>query len=56
MDLTIPWIACGAGIREGHRIEAPVSLIDTAPTLAHLLGLPRPPEWEGQVIEEALAL
>lgn len=56
LDLTIPWIACGAGIRRGHRIEVPVSLIDTAPTLAHLLGVPRPPEWEGQVIEEALAL
>jgi predicted AlkP superfamily pyrophosphatase or phosphodiesterase len=56
LDLTIPWIASGAGIRKGHRIAAPVSLIDTAPTLAYLLGLPRPEEWEGQVIEEALAL
>lgn len=56
LDLTIPWIASGAGVRKGHQIAAPVSLIDTAPTLAHLLGLPRPAEWEGQVIEEALAL
>lgn len=56
LDLTIPWIACGAGIRAGHEIRAQVSLIDTAPTLAHLLGLPRPEEWEGQVVEEALNL
>lgn len=56
LDLTITWIASGAGIRRGHRIAAPVSLIDTAPTLAHLLDLPRPQEWEGQVVEEALAL
>jgi arylsulfatase A-like enzyme len=55
LDLTIPWIASGAGIRKGHKIGTPVSLIDTAPTLAHLLGLPQPQEWEGQVIEEALA-
>lgn len=55
LDLTIPWIACGAGIRKGHQIVAPVSLIDTAPTLACLLGLPCPPEWEGRVVEEALA-
>ena len=55
LDLTIPWIASGAGIRKGHEIGTPVSLIDTAPTLAHLLGLSRPQEWEGQVVEEALA-
>jgi len=55
LDLTIPWIANGAGIRKGKQLAAPVSLIDTAPTIAHLLGLPRPEEWEGQVVEEALA-
>jgi predicted AlkP superfamily pyrophosphatase or phosphodiesterase len=55
LDLTIPWIASGAGIRKGHEVGTPVSLIDTAPTLAHLLDLPRPQEWEGQVVEEVLA-
>jgi predicted AlkP superfamily pyrophosphatase or phosphodiesterase len=31
-----------------------VSIMDTAPTLAHLLGLSLPPEWHGRVVAEAL--
>jgi predicted AlkP superfamily pyrophosphatase or phosphodiesterase len=53
-DLTIPWIACGPGIRQGQVISSPVSLVDTAPTIAHLLGLPLPAEWSGRVVVEAL--
>jgi predicted AlkP superfamily pyrophosphatase or phosphodiesterase len=53
-DLTIPWVVNGPGIRCGHRIKSAVSIIDPAPTLAHLLGLPRPAEWHGQVMTEAL--
>jgi len=54
-DMTVPWVASGAGIRRGHRIAGPVSLVDTAPTVAHVLGLAAPVEWTGQVIAEALA-
>jgi predicted AlkP superfamily pyrophosphatase or phosphodiesterase len=53
-DLTIPWVIAGAGIRSGQPITGPVSIIDTAPMLAHLLGLAAPAEWQGQVVEEAL--
>lgn len=53
-DLTIPWIACGPGIRQGQTISSSVGLVDTAPTIAHLLGLPLPAEWSGQVVVEAL--
>ena len=53
-DLTIPWIISGSGIRRAHRITGHVSIMDTAPTLAHLLGLSLPPEWYGQVVAEAL--
>lgn len=53
-DLTIPWILSGAGVRQGHRMATGVSIVDTAPTLAHLLGLPRPPQWSGRVVAEAL--
>jgi predicted AlkP superfamily pyrophosphatase or phosphodiesterase len=55
-DLIVPWIASGPGIRRGQVIAVPVGLVDTAPTVAHLLGLPRPAEWSGRVVTEALAL
>jgi phosphopentomutase len=51
-DLTIPWMVAGPGIRPGHTIAAPVSLLDTAPTLARLLGIAPHHEWEGQPVEE----
>jgi len=54
-DLTIPWLVAGPGIRSGYRIEAPVSLLDTAPTLARLLGIAPDSQWEGRCVEEAFA-
>lgn len=51
-DMTIPWIVAGPGIRAGHRIAAAVSLLDTAPTLARLLGVNPHPEWEGRCVDE----
>ena len=47
-DLTIPWIAAGARIRKTGEIEQPVRIIDTAPTLAHVLDLPLAEDWEGR--------
>jgi predicted AlkP superfamily pyrophosphatase or phosphodiesterase len=38
--LTVPWIASGASIPAGHPISTPVSVLDTAPTLAWMMGLP----------------
>ena len=54
-DMTIPWIVAGPGIRQGHTIEAPVSLLDTAPTLARLLRIAPHRDWEGRCVEEILA-
>jgi predicted AlkP superfamily pyrophosphatase or phosphodiesterase len=53
-DVTVPWLACGPGIRSGYRIPDPVSHPDTAPTVAHLLGLPIPGAWTGRILSEAL--
>jgi arylsulfatase A-like enzyme len=44
----------GPGVRRGYTIESPVSLLDSAPTLAHLLNLPLPPGWVGRAITEVL--
>jgi len=51
-DMTIPWIAHGPGIKRGYSIQAQVSLLDTAPTLARMLGVRPNPQWEGKVVEE----
>jgi arylsulfatase A-like enzyme len=53
-DLTIPWFMVGPKVRSGYEIKAPVSLLDTAPTIARLLNVQPPTEWVGRAIEEAL--
>ncbi len=53
-DMTIPWILTGAGARRGVKLQTPVSILDTAPTIATLLGLDLPSGWQGKVIREAL--
>ncbi len=53
-DMTIPWLIGGAGVKKGYMIERPVSLLDTAPTIAHLMGIPQPRDWEGTAVIEAL--
>jgi predicted AlkP superfamily pyrophosphatase or phosphodiesterase len=52
-DVLIPWALRGPKARGAHSLIAPVSLLDTAPTVAHLLGIPAPEEWAGQVVAEA---
>jgi hypothetical protein len=52
-DMTIPWMIAGPNVRENYTITSPVSLLDTAPTITHILGLPPVPEWEGQPVREA---
>jgi len=46
------WIAAGAPIRAGQRVDA--SICDLAPTILHLMGLPVPEEMDGRVLMEAL--
>jgi predicted AlkP superfamily pyrophosphatase or phosphodiesterase len=54
-DMTIPWIVAGPGIRQGYTLQTAVSLLDTTPTLAHIMGLKPHRDWEGQVVKEAFA-
>lgn len=54
-DMTIPWMIAGPGMRAGHRLSTAVSLLDTAPTIAHLLDVPAAKDWEGRVVSEAFA-
>ncbi len=54
-DMLIPWILSGAGTRRGLQLNQPVRIFDTCPTLAHLIGIPLAPEWEGRVVSEAMS-
>lgn len=53
-DMTIPVIFSGAGVRQGHVLEGPVSILDVAPTVLACLDLAAPEAWEGCVLAEAL--
>jgi predicted AlkP superfamily phosphohydrolase/phosphomutase len=48
------FILAGAGVRRGIPLQTPVRVVDVAPTLAALLGLPVPANAEGRVVYEAL--
>lgn len=54
-DVTIPWIVSGPGVRRGATVERRVSILDTAPTVARLLGVEAPVSWEGEVVTEVFA-
>ncbi len=51
-DMTIPWIASGAGVQP-KALTSPVHTMDTAATAAFALGLPIPAEWDGVPVYEA---
>ena len=54
-DMTIPWIASGAGIQP-KQLTSQVTTIDTATTAAYALGLSIPQEWDGVPVYEAFGL
>lgn len=54
-DMTIPWVAVGAGIQP-TQLTSTVHIMDTAATTAYALGLPIPTEWDGVPVYEAFGL
>ncbi len=48
----VPWIASGIGIKSGHKISQPVSIIDTGATVMRMLGLATHTEWDSKAVEE----
>lgn len=51
-SVLVPWIASGAGIKAGHVIRHPVSILDTGATVMRTLGLETHTEWDSRVVEE----
>jgi arylsulfatase A-like enzyme len=54
-DMTIPWIASGAGIQP-KQLTSKVNTVDTAATAVYALGLPIPSEWDGVPVYEAFGV
>ena len=46
------WLASGAGIKAGHVISQPVSILDTGATVLRTLGLETHTEWDSHPVEE----
>ena len=52
--MSVPLIIAGPGIKQDTILPELVNLIDIAPTIAHLLGIPGPKQAQGRVLEEIL--
>ena len=46
-DMRIPVLVKGPGIQVGKELEAQVSILDVAPSILQILGIPQPKEWMG---------
>ena len=51
-DMRIAWMIAGPGIRRGLEIESRVTHLNSAPTLASILGLESDWAWEGSPLAE----
>jgi predicted AlkP superfamily pyrophosphatase or phosphodiesterase len=51
-DMLIPWMAIGPNIKKGYTIQSEITLLDTAPTIASIMGIQAHHEWEGRSAEE----
>jgi predicted AlkP superfamily pyrophosphatase or phosphodiesterase len=51
-DMTIPYMIAGPNIKQNYEIQSQVTLLDTTPTVAHILDIPQHSHWEGNVIGE----
>lgn len=53
IELEIPWIIAGPGVKKDHQITAPVNTYDTAATLAKALGVKPPQVWIAKPVTDA---
>lgn len=53
-ERTVPWIVSGAGVVQGAAIPTGISVAQTAPTIAALLGIQVPTQWTAQPVTAAL--
>ena len=54
-DMTIPTFFIGKHFEPGKQLTG-VSILDLAPTIAAIMGVPKAPEWEGSVLADTLSV
>lgn len=52
-EMTIPWIAWGAGVKKNFHITQPITTFDTAATALWILNIPIPANWDGKPVKSA---
>lgn len=52
IEIEVPWIIYGPGIKKKAILETPNDLANTAPTIIRILGLKQPVEWIGKPVNE----
>jgi len=55
-NFEVPWIISGPGVQKNILLEIPNDNLNTAPTIARILGLKTPVEWIGRPVSEAFIL
>jgi len=53
-SIRVPLIMKGPNVRKGYELKRLFSLVDIAPTVSYVLGMPFPAQSEGSIIHEAL--
>lgn len=53
-QLSSPWLVSGPGVRKGHVLDTPPSVLDLAPTMAAFLDLAPHPDWRGRELTEVM--
>jgi arylsulfatase A-like enzyme len=54
-DVLIPWVAWGRAVKPGHLASTGIRTMDTASTVAFLLGLEKPETWVGTPVQDAFS-
>lgn len=54
IEINVPWMIFGPGIRKNVVLQDPNNLENTSPTIAEILGIKLPVEWTGKPVDEAL--
>jgi len=52
VEIEVPWIISGPGIKKNMLLESPNDQANTAPTIAKILALKTPPEWIGKPVND----
>ncbi|MFZ4549627.1 MAG: chitobiase/beta-hexosaminidase C-terminal domain-containing protein, partial [Bacteroidales bacterium] len=55
VEIEVPWIITGPGIKKNVVMESPNDLTNTSPTVAKILGIKIPPEWIGKPVNEVFS-